>query len=192
MTCLKWRESSDCAQIFDQFVMEHSTEHELANASIFEASPVPCYVCGAQFGLGTMSQDTRYQPDLIFIPQESRGQTIAGFPMSTRLAHFLEDEGIRLFGQLHGLTFPTLTARRNCGLKTVQEIRELVQMVQRGRAPIKTAPAQNMYISSAKRQSCPKVVPPKLVPDLPNFQIVLDHPWKICLAFSAKNQLSTN
>ena len=92
-----------------------------------------------------MSQGPRYPPDLIFIPQESRGQTIAGLPMSTRLAHLLEDKDIRLFGQLHGPPFSALTPRRNGDLKTVQEIRKLVQMVQRGRAPINAASAQNMY-----------------------------------------------
>ena len=65
--------------------MERSMEHELVSELNFDASPVPCYVCGAQFGLGPMSQDMRYPPDHIFIPQELRGQMIADFPIPVRL-----------------------------------------------------------------------------------------------------------
>jgi hypothetical protein len=43
--------------------------------------------------------------DLIFIPQEARGQPIAKFPISVRLAHVLQSKGIQSIGELHGLLF---------------------------------------------------------------------------------------
>ena len=71
-------------------------------------------------------------PDLIFIPQEARGQLITQFPISVRLANVLRSKGIRLFGDLHGLTFSGFSKSRNCGSKTLEEIIKLVHAVQLG------------------------------------------------------------
>lgn len=78
------------------------------------------------------SQQAHVEPDSIFIPQEARGQSITGFPLSVRLANVLRGKGIQLLGDLHGLTVSAFAACRNCGQKTLQELDELVRTLQGG------------------------------------------------------------
>ena len=78
------------------------------------------------------------EPDLIFIPQEARGQLVEGRALSARLVNVLRSGGIQLIGQLHGLSFLGLAARRNCGEKTIQELHTLVRTVQRGQGTAQT------------------------------------------------------
>src|SRR2546428_2881689 len=111
--------------MFDQLLLERSKGHQNVKTSIFDHSPVPCYLWGPHAQLGAISYQMLEESDLIFIPQEARGQLIAGFPISVRLAHVLQSKGIQLTGELHGLTFSGFAACHNCGQKTLQELCEL-------------------------------------------------------------------
>lgn len=70
------------------------------------------------------------QDETIFIPQEARGKILAAVPVSVRLQHILEFKHFRLFGDLHGCTFSEIGAYRNCGKKTLDELRKLVHTIQ--------------------------------------------------------------
>ena len=70
------------------------------------------------------------QSDQILIPEEVRAQPLSVFPMSVRLAHVLELGGFRQLGDLHGLSFGEFLSFRNCGKKTVNELRGIVSMAQ--------------------------------------------------------------
>lgn len=73
------------------------------------------------------------QPDeTIFIPLEARGKLLAAFPSSVRLKHILGSKNFRLVGDPHGLTFSEFLSYRNCGKKTVVELRESVRSIQHG------------------------------------------------------------
>jgi hypothetical protein len=120
--------------MFDQLSLEHSSEHQNFKTSIFDPSPVPCYLWDLHVRLGGMLQEMVEDSDLIFIPQEAGGQSIAGFTKSVRLTHVLQSKGVQLFGELHGLTYLEFATSRNCGQKTLQELRELVRTVQQGQA----------------------------------------------------------
>lgn len=69
--------------------------------------------------------------DAIFIPQEARGQPLSAYSVSARLEHIFGWKNLRLAGDLHGLTFSEVSKFRNCGKKTLDELRELVRAVQR-------------------------------------------------------------
>jgi Sigma-70, region 4/Bacterial RNA polymerase, alpha chain C terminal domain len=132
--------------MFDQLLLKCSKEHQKVKTGsvktpIFDPSLVPCYWWGPHARLGAMPHQMLEDSDLIFIPQEARGQPIAKFPISVRLAHVLQSKGIQLIGELHGLTFSGLAARRNCGQKTLQELSALVRTMQVGHQPPKTTPA---------------------------------------------------
>lgn len=68
----------------------------------------------------------------IYIPQEARGQPLSACAMSTRLANVLTRRGFRLLGDLHGIPYAEFLRFRNCGKKSLQELRQLVQAVQHG------------------------------------------------------------
>jgi hypothetical protein len=70
------------------------------------------------------------QPDQILIPEEVRAQPLSVFPMSVRLANVLERGGFRQLGNLHGLSFGEFRSFRNCGKKTVNELRGIVSIAQ--------------------------------------------------------------
>lgn len=71
--------------------------------------------------------------DQIFIPTSERGRPVNTFALSVRLGNALEHAGkIRLVGELHGLSFGDIGKWRNCGRKTVTELRELVRQLQSG------------------------------------------------------------
>jgi Sigma-70, region 4 len=67
----------------------------------------------------------------IFIPQEARGRAISPFQVSVRLRHVLELKRFCILGDLHGISYAELGKFRNCGKKTVTELRELVRIIQR-------------------------------------------------------------
>jgi len=50
--------------------------------------------------------------------------------MSVRLTHILECKGFRQLGDLHGLSFREFLSFRNCGKKTVNELRGIVSTIQ--------------------------------------------------------------
>jgi DNA-directed RNA polymerase alpha subunit len=66
----------------------------------------------------------------ICIPEEARGQPVSSFPLSARLAHILEFRGFHLLGDLDGVRYAEFVGLRNCGRKTLQELRELVETIQ--------------------------------------------------------------
>lgn len=66
----------------------------------------------------------------IFIPVEARGMLLATFTVSVRLQHVFEFKNFRLIGDLHGRSFSEIRSYRNCGKKTLDELRELVRAVQ--------------------------------------------------------------
>ena len=68
----------------------------------------------------------------IFIPQEARGQLLSSFSLSMRLRNIFAFKEFRLLGELHGLTYDEVSKYRNCGQKTLKELRELVYNVQKG------------------------------------------------------------
>jgi hypothetical protein len=67
----------------------------------------------------------------IFIPQEARGREISTFQVSVRLRHIFEHKRFCILGDIHGISYAEFGKFRNCGKKTVTELRELVRMVQR-------------------------------------------------------------
>jgi hypothetical protein len=70
------------------------------------------------------------QSDQILIHEEVKARPLSVYPMSVRLAHILEFKHFRQFGDLHGLSFGEFRAFRNCGKKTVNELRGIVNMAQ--------------------------------------------------------------
>ena len=67
----------------------------------------------------------------IFIPQGARGQLISNFPVSVRLQHIFEYKRFRFLGDIQGISYAEFSKFRNCGKKTVAELRELVRTIQR-------------------------------------------------------------
>jgi hypothetical protein len=72
---------------------------------------------------------------LIFIPPDARAEPLARFPASARLRHVFEFRNFQLAADLHGVTFPELRRYRNCGRKTIDELRALVRTIQRLHQP---------------------------------------------------------
>jgi len=84
-------------------------------------------------------RDIDHEP--IFVPSEERGQLIAAFPLSVRLAKVLEAANVRLSGDLHGRSFTQFASVRNCGKKTIDELREIVRSLQVGGSETLPPPA---------------------------------------------------
>lgn len=55
---------------------------------------------------------------------------MATIPVSVRLRHVFESKHLRLCGDLHGLSFSGIRAYRNCGNKTLNELRERLRAIQ--------------------------------------------------------------
>jgi hypothetical protein len=68
--------------------------------------------------------------ETIFIPQEARGTSLSSFLLSVRLQHVLRLRNITLVGDLHGRSFSEVSKYRNCGRKTLNELREFVHRIQ--------------------------------------------------------------
>lgn len=66
----------------------------------------------------------------IFIPQEARGLPISAFQISVRLRHIFEYKRFCILGDIHGVSYAELRGFRNCGQKTITELRELVRQIQ--------------------------------------------------------------
>jgi hypothetical protein len=73
---------------------------------------------------------------LICIPQESLGQPLSGFSISVRLKRIFELKRFKLLGDLHGIGFAEFLRFRNCGTKTLEELRGLVRSIQRGQVAV--------------------------------------------------------
>lgn len=70
----------------------------------------------------------------IFIPREARGRAFSTVSLSVRLGNVLGYGGFRVLGDIHGITYGEFRRLRNCGLKTITELRELVGVIQRAPA----------------------------------------------------------
>jgi hypothetical protein len=68
--------------------------------------------------------------ETIFIPSSIRGERLSAFRCSVRLANVLDQMDARVLGDLHGRSYAEIAKRRNCGRKTVSELRELVKQAQ--------------------------------------------------------------
>jgi hypothetical protein len=100
--------------------------------------------------------------DRVSIPPKARGVPISAFPLSFRLRNLLGWKGIKLMGDLHGLSYKALAQYRNCGSKTLAEFRRLVQAVQSGRVPLEPRPpAQPAQRQASRAASCPPCRSPR-------------------------------
>lgn len=70
----------------------------------------------------------------IFIPSTERGRLLKTIQMSVRLANVLEGQKLRLAYDIHGKNYADFLKYRNCGRKTVVELRDLVSQLQFGSA----------------------------------------------------------
>jgi len=109
-----------------------------------------------------MNQKNR--PDeRIVMPPQARKVALATFPMSARLAQLLKYYGIRVFGELQGLSYQRFSKLRNCGPETAEEMRQLVHRVSlrkpHGRGPRKTAVADAP--ASSARQAAESISIPE-------------------------------
>lgn len=68
----------------------------------------------------------------IFIPQEARGRSISTFHVSVRLWHIFQYKRFCILGDIHSISYAEFARFRNCGKKTLTELRELVRMIQTG------------------------------------------------------------
>jgi hypothetical protein len=73
--------------------------------------------------------------ETIFIPQEARGRSLLSFPLSVRLQHVLRLRNFTLVGDLHGRTSSEIERFRNCGKKTLNELRDFVRAIQHANVP---------------------------------------------------------
>ncbi|HEX8198564.1 MAG TPA: DNA-directed RNA polymerase subunit alpha C-terminal domain-containing protein [Pyrinomonadaceae bacterium] len=71
--------------------------------------------------------------EIIQVPETVRNLPVNLLPLSVRLGNILEALGIRLFGDLHGMTFDEFQSTRNCGRTTVSELTLLLREAQRGK-----------------------------------------------------------
>lgn len=83
--------------------------------------------------VGKKEKRNELRPAMFYIPQDFRGLQISSFPLSTRLANVLRDLGIRLVGDLHGFHSVKLMTLNNCGRKTVLELNEFIDKIQKGK-----------------------------------------------------------
>ena len=72
------------------------------------------------------------ESELIYIPVDCRGRTFHEFGASVRLKNIVEHRGIRVLGGLHGLPFEEFLKFRNCGARTLRELRGIVASAQSG------------------------------------------------------------
>ena len=68
----------------------------------------------------------------IFIPVPDRGRPLATLSASVRLSNIFEHAKLRLLGDLHGKSYLEIGRYRNCGRKTLQELRGIVRQIQLG------------------------------------------------------------
>lgn len=90
--------------------------------------------------ISTVLSPSVEQLDLIFIPEEIKDKLLSEFNISVRLWHILDFKRFHALGDLHGLTFSEFLSFRNCGRKTLEELRELVSMVSKACRPNQPTP----------------------------------------------------
>lgn len=80
----------------------------------------------------------------IFVPQSARGWALSQMPISARLSGVLERLGARLLGDLQGVSFDEVAKVRNCGRRTLAELRAFVRRVQAGEFDIANASVEGL------------------------------------------------
>lgn len=78
--------------------------------------------------------------DNIFIPTSERGRSLGTVALSVRLRNILKIKNILILSDLNGLNYQDIIKYRNCGRKTVIELRELVRELQTGTTNFTTRP----------------------------------------------------
>ncbi len=81
--------------------------------------------------------------DVIFIPMTDRGRSLGTVELSVRLRHILDAKNIRIFGDLNGLNYEEIKKYKNCGSRTIVELRELIRQLQLGTTNISPSPANS-------------------------------------------------
>ena len=119
-------------------IIEHAIQRLRTSGEQKEAQPIRSALAEAEHRTdkhASITLDEKRAPptescDTIYIPDDQRGHSLTAFKLSVRLQHVLENAQIRLLGQLHGRTFGEVSKIRNCGNKTIRELRQLVRAVQ--------------------------------------------------------------
>jgi hypothetical protein len=70
--------------------------------------------------------------DVIAIPTNLHGLPVSELNISVRLHNVLVSNNVRSLGMLHGVSFSRVGALKNCGLKCLRELRDLVREMQNG------------------------------------------------------------
>ncbi len=96
--------------------------------------------------------------DAFFIPDHLRNLEISSIPMSARLRNILSFSGLEYLGGLHEVTAKQILSLRNCGPKSLQELRRVVHGIVQGRLK----PSAPQPIRADRRESRRFSVPPDL------------------------------
>ena len=94
--------------------------------------------------ISSSSPDVLVEAEYIQIPIDVRGLSVTDFDISVRLANILQHANIRLAGDLHGQTFLEFQKYRNCGRKTVTELRAMVWQLQHASNEIRHSAGQSI------------------------------------------------
>jgi len=108
-----------------------AVEHDWRNDPATEKQKEELRAFGCKFDENITAGIAKILIERVFIPQEARGKAISTFQVSVRLRNILENEGFSILGDIHGISYAEFRKFRNCGKKTVEELRELVSMIQR-------------------------------------------------------------
>lgn len=68
----------------------------------------------------------------IHIPAHVRDWPLAQMPLSVRLGGVLKKMGFRQLGDLHGVLYDQVISMRNCGQRSIRELKSLMERVQAG------------------------------------------------------------
>jgi hypothetical protein len=129
------------------------------------------------------------EDETIFIPLDARGIPLAMFPASARLQHIFEFRHFRLAADLHGLTFSEFGRYRNCGRKTLDELRALVRTIQHSHQPADPAGPFDLVVQEAPR---PVAADAFFVPEnVRDFEVCFGGKvcvgWVMCMTFLLPN-----
>jgi DNA-directed RNA polymerase alpha subunit len=84
------------------------------------------------------SEETSGEPanecflEKITVPEEIAKEPITALPLSVRLENVLNALNINFFGEIDGMSYVDFQATRNCGAKTVSELREILESARKG------------------------------------------------------------
>ena len=100
-------------------------------------------------------QPVRMESHRLNVPPSARALSLAEIPVSVRLENILRQRGITTLGELHGVDLNELRAERNCGKKSITELRQLADRAgngefdtaKAGSAPLETVVCVNAGIA---------------------------------------------